>query len=192
MSADYLPVHDPAVHGPAYAVRVTGQHTQPFTAVRPDEELDRQIRDLAGVRPYVPQAAPLPVAHGQYEQPCPYGCPVHPSPLGGDPRALLYAGPGIANRTWEARVREGAWDDIPAEFDAAHARVHLPAIKGNRNIRSDVSSGRYKIAAAFDANPGWRTDAKVAEGLHAAEAALTAGLAEMKRRAAEREGRRAA
>ena len=168
MSADYLPVHDPAVHGPAYAVRVTGQHTQPFPAVRP----------------YV--VAPLPALHGQYEQPCPYGCPVHPSPLGGDPRALLYAGPGIADRTWQARVREGAWDDIPAELDAAHARVHLPAIKRNRNIRRDLAYGTDHLVAAFDAHPDWRTDAGVAEGLHAAEAALAAGLAEMQRASAER------
>ena len=174
MSADYLPVHDPAVHGPAYAVRVTGQHTQPFAAVRP----------------YVPQA-PLPAGHGQYEQPCPFGCPVHPHDS--DTSALLYAGPGIANRTWEARVREGAWDDIPAEFDAAHARVHLPAIKANRHIRSDVSSGRHHLAAAFDAHPDWHTDPELAEGLHAIEAALARQLAAMQHAAAERAtGRRAA
>ena len=176
MSADYLPVHDPAVHGPAYAVRVTGQHTQPFAAVRP----------------YVPQA-PLPAGHGQYEQPCPFGCPVHPQPLGGDPRALLDAGPGITDRTWEAKVREGAWDDIPAEFDAAHARVHLPAIKRNRHVRSELAEGLYKIKAVLSAHPDWRTDATVAEGLHAAEAALTAQLAGIQRAAAERAtGRRAA
>jgi hypothetical protein len=35
MSADYLPVHDPAVHGPAYAVKRPGTSTQPFPAVRP-------------------------------------------------------------------------------------------------------------------------------------------------------------
>ena len=167
MSADYLPVHDPAIHGPVYAAKHPGQDTRPFAAI----------------------TAPLPARQTGYEQPCPYGCPVHPQPLGGDPRALLYAGPGITDRTWEAKVREGAWDDIPAEFDAAHARVHLPAIKANRNIRSDVSSGRYKIAAAFDANPDWRTDPKVAEGLRAAEAALARQLAAMQHAAA---GRRAA
>jgi hypothetical protein len=35
MSADYLPVHDPAVHGPAYAAKRQGQDTHPFAAVRP-------------------------------------------------------------------------------------------------------------------------------------------------------------
>lgn len=35
MSADYLPVHDPAVHGPAYAVKQEGQNTGPFAAVHP-------------------------------------------------------------------------------------------------------------------------------------------------------------
>ena len=35
MSATYEPVHDPAVHGPAYAVKQEGQNTGPFTAVHP-------------------------------------------------------------------------------------------------------------------------------------------------------------
>ncbi len=35
MSADYLPVHDPSVHGPAYAVKQEGQNTGPFAAVHP-------------------------------------------------------------------------------------------------------------------------------------------------------------
>ena len=162
MSADYLPVHDPAVHGPAYAVRVTGQHTQPFPVVRP----------------YV--VAPLPALHGQYEQPCPYGCPVHPSPLGGDPRALLYAGPGIADRTWQARVREGAWDDIPALFDAAHANTHLPAIKRNRHIRSELSDGRHHLAAVFDADPPSLKDDALTADLRWLEAELASQLADLK------------
>ena len=170
MTASYEPRNDPAIHGHAYAARHPGQVTRPFPAV---------------------PAMPLPALHGQYEPACPFGCPVHPHD--NDTSALLYAGPGIAGRNWEARVREGAWDDIPAEFDAAHARVHLPAIKRNRHVRSELAEGLYKIKAVLSAHPDWRTDATVAEGLHAAEAALTAQLAGMQRAAAERQtGRRAA
>src|SRR5579859_4662659 len=43
--------------------------------------------------------------------------------------ALLYYGPGIVTRMWEARIRNGQWADIPAEVNAAHARTHLPALK---------------------------------------------------------------
>jgi len=162
----YIPAHNPAVHGHAYAVKAQGTATGPFTAV-----------------------PPLPPRQVQYEQPCPYGCPVRLQPLGGDPRILLYAGPGIATRNWVAKVREGAWDDIPALFDAAHARVHLPAIRQGRHIRRDVSDGRHHLAVVFDAHPDWRTDPGAAEGLHRMEAEMPGRMAELRgwvaRRAAE-------
>jgi len=41
MSADYLPVHDPAVHGHAYAVKVTGRDTVAFAAIRDEDEACR-------------------------------------------------------------------------------------------------------------------------------------------------------
>lgn len=166
----YEPVHNPDVHGHAYTVRYQGQHTQPFAAVEEDVP--------------APPASPR-----QYDQPCPYGCPVFPPAPLGESRVLLYAGPGITDRTWQARVREGAWDDIPSEFDAAHARVHLPANKRNRHIHRDLSNSRHHLAAAFDAHPDWRTDADLAEGLHRMEAELAAGLnsAAESRRAEEEE-----
>ena len=167
----YDPAYDPAVHGPVYAARHPGEITRPFPAV----------------------TTPLLARQGQYEQPCPYGCPVHPPMPLGESRALLYAGPGIANRNWEAKVREGAWDDIPAEFDAAHARVHMPAIKVNRHIRRDLSNGVHHLGAMFAAHPDWRADEDAAESLRHYEARLAAQLAEMQNAAAEREtGRRAA
>ena len=161
-AAGYLPVHDPAIHGHAYTVRVPGQHTQPM-----------------------PAATLKPEAR-QYEQPCPFGCPVRPQLLGGDPRALLYAGPGIAARNWETKVREGAWVDIPGEFDAAHARVHMPAIKVNRHIRRDLSNGVHHLGAMFAAHPDWRTDEDAAESLRHYEARLAAQLAKMQHAAVER------
>jgi hypothetical protein len=155
----YQPAHVEAVHGHAYAVKAPGQHTQPMPAVT-----------------LKPEAR-------QYEQPCEFGCPVRPQVPGGDPRALLYAGPGIAIRNWEAKVREGAWVDIPGEFDAAHARVHMPAIKVNRHIRRDLSNGVHHLGAMFAAHPDWRTDAEVAEALRKAEVQLQYQLDRMRREA---------
>ena len=140
---------------------MTGQHERP----------------VAAVRPYVRQPAAA----------CQCGhCDPDPSPLGTEKRAMLYYGPGATDWAFETRIREGAWDDIPAEFDAAHARVHLPAIKRTRHIRLGLNAGRRNLAAVFAVHPDWRTDAEVAEGLHAAEASLAAQLDEMRRTAAER------
>ena len=137
---------------------MTGQHERP-----------------AAARPYVRQPA----------RPCQCGhCDPEPSPLGTEKRAMLYYGPGATDWAFETRVREGAWDDIPAEFDAAHARVHLPAIKRTRHIRLGLNAGRHHLAAVFAVHPDWRTDADVAEGLHATAAALAAQLDEMRRAAA--------
>ena len=66
MSA-YEPVHDPAVHGHAYAVRVPGQDTQPFTAVRPaDLPPCRCAECQAGRNP----AAPCRCDQHKYGQTC--------------------------------------------------------------------------------------------------------------------------
>ena len=132
---------------------------------------------------------------GQHERPLdaarPYIPP--PSPLGAETRALLYSGPGATDWAFETRIREGAWDDIPAEFDAAHARVHLPAIKPARHIRLALNAGRHHLAVVFAAHPDWRTDTEAAKGLHKAEVQLQYQLDRMRREAAELEtARRAA
>ena len=93
---------------------------------------------------------------------------------------------GIAARNWEAKVREGAWDDIPGEFDAAHARVHMPAIKVNRHIRRDLSNGVHHLGAVFAAHPDGHTDAEVAEGLHRMEAEMPGRMAELRDWVAQR------
>jgi len=168
--AGYLPAHDPAVHGPAYAIKTPGRDTLPFPAARPYTQPDAGEPCLCGY------------CDGGGNQP-------PPALPGGDPRAMLYAGPGIITRTWKARIREGAWDDIPAEFDVAHARTHLPAIKHNRDIHLDLSSGRHHLAAVFHAHPDVRTDSGVAEELHRMEAEMPGRMAELQdwvaRRAAE-------
>jgi hypothetical protein len=145
-----------------------------------------QVHDAPAAPEPVP--APLPRCRCGY---CDGHCKMPPLP-GGDPRVLLYCGPGIVRRNWQARVREGQWDDIPAGIDAARVRVHLPARKRAGEIRMDVSSGWDHLAVVFGAHPGWLADPDLARGLHAAEAALEAGLAAMRRNAAEREAERRA
>lgn len=131
---------------------------------------------------------------GHHERPVDAARPYipKPSPLGAEKRAMLYYGPGATDWAFETRIREGAWDDIPAEFDAAHARVHLPAIKRSRHIRLGLNAGWHHLAAVFAAHPDWRTDTEVAEGLHAAEVILAGQLAEMHRAAETAEMRQAA
>jgi hypothetical protein len=96
---------------------------------------------------------------------------------GSDRRALLSAAPGVAAKMSLERVRNGQWDDIPAEFDDAWARVQKAARNGRRAIARDLNGGLHHIAAVFDANPEWRSDPALAEGLHRMEERLAAGLA---------------
>ena len=123
----------------------------------------------------VAAAEPPPEPADVPDGPCRCGtCDAPPEP-GKD--ALLYYGPGIATRTWETRIRNGQWEDITAEFNAAHARVHLPALKRNGQIRLDLSTGARNLAAVFDARPDALDDegltGKLAHAVAMAEAELT-------------------
>ena len=99
--------------------------------------------------------------------------PAAPEPGKG---ALLYYGPGIVTRMWETRIRNGQWADIAAEFNAAHARIHLPTLRRNDEIRLDLSTGAHHIAAVFDAHPEAHGDEKLAEGFRDVETAFEAEL----------------
>lgn len=126
-------------------------------------------------RPYVPDPC-------RCDQ-CKYG--QRPPEPGKD--ALLYYGPGVVDRTWQARVRTGQWDDIPAAFDTATARVHLAAAGGSRKICRDIETEGHHIAAMFGANPSLHFDARVARGLREVEERLAAELDGMRAAAAQRE-----
>jgi hypothetical protein len=107
--------------------------------------------------------------------PCRCGtCGAQPEP-GKD--ALLYYGPGIATRMWETRIRNGQWTDIAAEFNDAHARIHLPTLKRNGEIHLDISTGAYALAAVFGTHPEARSDEDLTEGLASAVVSYEAELA---------------
>jgi hypothetical protein len=98
MSAGYLPVHDAAVHGPAYAVKEPGRDTQPIAAVRP-----------AGTRP-------------ASDEPC--RCPEHKYGHRPGTDAVLYSGPDAVMLLTHAAIRDGRYEDIGADFDAVQHRAH--------------------------------------------------------------------
>ena len=103
-------------------------------------------------------------------------CPASAEP-GKD--ALLSCGPGVVTRMWRTRVANGQWADIAAEADAAHARVHLPALRTNRRIRADLAARRYDIAAMLSRNTALLSDQVLGNGLRDMAGRLAGPLADM-------------
>lgn len=103
--------------------------------------------------------------------------------------ALLSCAPGVTSRMWRTRVANGQWDDIPALADAAHARVHLPALKQQRRIRGDLAGRRHDFAAVFTRNPGLLPDLALARELRDLQATLEERLESMRLDAAREEAR---
>ena len=91
-----------------------------------------------------------------------------------DSRPLLSCAPGVVSRMWRARVGNGQWDDIPALADAAHARIHFPALTRQRQIRDGLAASRHDLGAVFARTPALLPDARLAAELHAVEARLAA------------------
>ena len=158
MSADYLPVHDPAVHGPAYAVRVPGRHTQPFAAVRP----------------YAPQAGPCP----------PEACRCDEHKYGQVPGrgTILHAGSETVGMLVDRAVRDGRYEDIEAYAeDTAPLNIHRPAVETARRIHRNVASGLQRIEAALAADDDARYDADLRGTFLDAYTAFSVQLTEMRR-----------
>jgi hypothetical protein len=138
------------------------------------------LENLAAYNTRVQRAAVSPPA---VPERCRCGFPSCPDALwltallpGGDRRALLSAAPGVAVKMSLERVRNGQYDDIPAEFDDAWARVQKAARNGRRAIARDLNADRHHIAAVFGLHPEWRSDPALAEGLRRMEDRLAAGL----------------
>lgn len=113
------------------------------------------------------------------EQPCQCGlCGTQPEP-GTD--CLLSCAPGVTSRMWRTRVGNGQYDDIPALWDKAHANVHQPALKHQRQIHGALAASRHDIGAMFNRNPGLLSDTVIADTLHDLEATLAGRLAQMRR-----------
>jgi hypothetical protein len=119
--------------------------------------------------------------------PCACGmCPESGEP-GKD--ALLSCAPGVTSRMWRTRVANGQWDDIAALADAGHARIHLPALKGQRRIRAGLAGRRHDFAAVFSRNPDLLADLALARELRDLEATLEERLARMQLDAYREEAR---
>jgi hypothetical protein len=103
--------------------------------------------------------------------------------------ALLSCGPGVVTRMWRTRIENGQWDDIAALADAAHARIHLPALKQQRRIRAGLASRRHDFGTVFTRNPSLLPDAALARELRDLEATLEERLATMRLEAAREEAR---
>jgi hypothetical protein len=98
MTASYEPAHDPAVHGPAYAVKESGHDTQPFTAVRPF---------LTAGHPPNP------------------GCRCDEHKYGQRPGtdAVLYTGPDAVMLLIHGAIRDGRYEDVHAYADEAQHAI---------------------------------------------------------------------
>jgi hypothetical protein len=118
------------------------------------------------------------------------GCPcgMH-SPAEPGKDALLSCAPGVTSRMWRTRIANGQWTDIAAEADAAHARIHLPALKQQRRIRADLAGRRHDFRAVFTRNPSLLPDLALARELRDLEATLEERLATMRLDAARDEAR---
>ena len=117
------------------------------------------------------------------------GCGMHGTPAEPGKEALLSCAPGVVSRMWRARVANGEWDDIGAVADAGHARIHLPALAGQRRIHADLAGRRHDFAAVFTRNPALLPDPALARELRDLEARLEERLAAMQLEAYREEAR---
>jgi hypothetical protein len=147
-----------------------------FPAIRDDTPAPEALEPLPADEPQ-----PCPCGSGQPLA----GCDGRPA-AGPGTGALLSCAAGVTSRMWRTRVANGQWQNIPDEFDQAHARVHMPALNRNRAIRDEVSARRHDIAAIFTQNEGLLSDPLIADGLHDLEARLAERLADMQAYAEER------
>lgn len=117
------------------------------------------------------------------------GCGMCPESKEPGKDTLLSCAPGVTSRMWRTRVANGQWDDIDALADAAHARIHLPALKQQRRIRAGLAGRRHDFAAVFNRNPALLPDLALARELRDLEATLEERLEDMRREAAREEAR---
>ena len=121
MSADYLPVFDPDIHGHAYAAKHPGQDTRPFAAVRP----------------YVQPATPPQCR-----------CDAHKYGRNPGTDAVLYAGPDAVMLMVNAAIRDGRYDDIGADIDARQHSIHADFDAVGRRFGRKLAPVWQQIAAA--------------------------------------------
>lgn len=114
MSADYLPVHDPDVHGRAYAVKQEGHDTQPISAVRP----------------YLPVAAVTPAS-------C--RCDQHKYGQRPGADAALYAGEDAVMLLIHGAIRDGRYEDVHAYADEAEHAIAAKFDAAERRSRRTLA-----------------------------------------------------